>query len=435
MHTQLSRWFFLLTVLAMTSLAAAPSQPAVDAPELAKLGSLAVGVRTTTYVHTDQPNVLAFNATSGVLPHHDRTLIVDIWYPAHDVGKAHPETYTANLPGEPSSPAAVFSIPGIAIRNAPPIAGKYPLVILSHGYSNATVVLSWLTENLASKGYVVAAIRHEDPDISDRSLFAGPAFNRPLDIAFIARTLQDTLAKEGLIDPSLTALVGYSMGGYGVITAAGATLNPSSPIVANIPGGALSRYARGGTDRETVRVQNVKAVVALAPAGGSAGAWDAEGLADISAPLFLIAGNQDHTVDYTTGARAFFDAAVHVPRYLLTFKEGGHAIGFDPVPEEMRSKLWDFDWFEDPVWRKERIIGINLHMITAFLDLYVKGDASRRAYIEGLMPNSDDGQWPRSAPGGYDTYSSGDHDITVWKGFQRNHASGLSLESRQATKR
>jgi predicted dienelactone hydrolase len=435
MHTYLSRWFFLLTVITMTALAAAPSQPAVDAPELAKLGPLSVGVRTTTFVHTDQPNVLAFNAATGVMPHHDRALIVDIWYPAKITSKAHPETYTASLPGEPSSPPAVFSIPGIAIRNAPPIKGKYPLVILSHGYSNATVALSWLTENLASKGYVVAAIRHQDPDISDRTLFAEPAFNRPLDIAFIARTLQDTLSTEGLIDPSQTALVGYSMGGYGVITAAGATLNPNSPIVTNMPGNALGRYARGGVDRETVRVPNVKAVVALAPAGGSFGAWDVQGVADITAPLFLIAGNQDHTVDYTTGARAFFENAIHVPRYLLTFHEGGHAIGFDPVPEEMRSKLWDFDWFEDPVWRKDRIIGINLHMITAFLDLYVKGDSSRRSYIEGMTPNSDDGQWPRSAPGGYDTYSSGEHDITVWKGFQRNHASGLSLENRQAQPR
>ena len=425
-HCLLSLW-----VIAMTA-AAAPSQPAVDAPELAKLGSLPVGVRTTTYVHTNQPNVLAFNAATGVMPHHDRQLIVDLWYPAKVTAKAHPETYTASLPAEPPAPSVVFNIPGIAVRNAPAIEGKYPLVILSHGYSNATVALSWLTENLASKGYVVAAIRHQDPDISDRSLFAEPAFNRPLDIAFIARTLQETLSKEGLIDPACTALVGYSMGGYGVLTAAGATLDPNSPIITNMPGHALSSYARGGVDRDTLRVKNVKAVVTLAPAGGGFGAWNAEGLADITTPLFLIAGNQDHTVDYTTGARAFFEAAIHAPRYLLTFHEGGHAIGFDPAPEEMRSKLWDFDWFEDPVWRKDRMIGINLHMITAFLDLYVKGDNSRRSYIQGLTPNADDGQWPRSAPGGYDTYSSGAKEITVWKGFQRNHASGLSLESREA---
>jgi hypothetical protein len=34
--------------------------------------------------------------------------------------------------------------------------------------------------------------------------------------------------------------------------------------------------------------------------------------------------------------------------------------------------LWDQDWFEDPVWRKDRINAINAHCISAFLDRYVK---------------------------------------------------------------
>ncbi len=64
-----------------------------------------------------------------------------------------------------------------ATRNA--ATGRFPLVIVSHGYDNEAVALSWLTENLASKGYVVAAIRHEDPPITDRSKFPEAAASPP----------------------------------------------------------------------------------------------------------------------------------------------------------------------------------------------------------------------------------------------------------------
>ena len=77
------------------------------------------------------------------------------------------------------------------------IAGRFPLVIVSHGYSNADVAMSWLGENLASKGYVVAAIRHDDPPITDRSKFPELLLRRPLDIAFVAEAMQRTLAEGG----------------------------------------------------------------------------------------------------------------------------------------------------------------------------------------------------------------------------------------------
>ena len=114
-------------------------------------------------------------------------------------------------------------------------------------------------------------------------------------------------------------------------------------------------------------------------------------------------------------------------RYLLTFLGGGHRIGLGPAPEEMRTRLWDQDWFEDPVWSADRIVGINLHFITAFLDRYVKDDASRAGYLDGLAPRSADGTW--SAPDGlpYAAYSPGGDGVTLWKGFQRQHAEGLEL--------
>jgi hypothetical protein len=288
------------------------------------------------------------------------------------------------------------------------------------------VLLSWLTENLATKGYVVAAIRHRDPPITERAKFAEPLLRRPLDIAFVTGALQQSPGDHG-IDPARVGLVGYSMGGYGVLTAGGASLDPEGPAAALVPGGLLKRIALGGDGQQVVRVPAVKAIVALAPAGGSLRAWGDGGLAAVTAPLFLIAGDRDGTVDYASGARSFFDAATRAERWLLTFRGAGHRIGLGPAPPEMRGRLWDQDWFEDPVWRQERIVGINQHFITAFLDRYLKDDETRAAWFEGLPSDSTTGEWPAPAQADYDAYSPGSGGITVWKGFQRGHAEGLEL--------
>jgi predicted dienelactone hydrolase len=410
-----------------------PSRFGPDAPELARLGEFGVGVRTLHLVEHSQADPLAFDPARGTAPTHDRELTVDLWYPARVGARDAPATYSAALPAEPPAPPARFTVPGIAVRDAKPAGGHYPLVLVSHGYSNAPAAMTWLTENLASKGYVVAAIRHEDPPITDASGFPEPLLRRPLDIAFVAKTLQASLAAEHLVDATRTALVGYSIGGYGVLTAGGGRLDPNGNAAKLVPGGLLMPYTASGARRDDVAVENLRAIVAISPAGGGElAAWGEEGLRSIHAPLLLIAGNQDHTVDYQTGAHAFFAQAVGAHRYLLTFEDAGHSIGLNPAPEAMRQQLWDQDWFEDPVWSKERVNAINAHFITAFLDLYVKDDLSRAAYLNVAVPRAADGIWPADDPAPYAAYSPGTGKITVWKGFQRKHAQGLELLQAQA---
>ncbi|MBV9913242.1 MAG: hypothetical protein JOZ93_11715 [Sinobacteraceae bacterium] len=428
-------WWTCCHMLTLPLLACAVMQPGyttaaasvfgIDAPELAAPGPFAVGVRTLSFVQRDQPDVLAFDARTGSAPRRDRTLRVLLWYPAQPQPGSKAITYQAALPSLTAAPVA-FSIPGMAVSDAPVAGRDYPLVIISHGYSNAPEAMAWLAENLASKGYVVAAIAHDDPPITDVARYVGPILRRPLDIVFVAHSLRQQLGAQHLINPQRLALIGYSMGGYGVLTAAGARFDPNSPLMSMVPGGLLVPYA--GAQREAVVLSDVQAVVAIAPLGGGPrAAWGAQGLQGIRAPLLLIAGNRDHTVDYESGAHTFFTQATHAERFLLTFKEAGHALALAPLPDAMRTRLWDLEWFEDPVWRKERISGINAHFITAFLDRYVKGDTTRAAYLEVANPDSDAGAWDLPSPLPYDAYSPGDDKITVWKGFQRNHAAGLEL--------
>jgi len=425
-----------LGVAPLAGRAAPDSRPGVDAPELAPLGPHAVGVRTITLVEPGVPDLAAYDRAKGPAPLRDRTLQVEVWYPAVAKPGDTPVVYQDALPSEARGLEAAFTIEGLAVRDAAPDRrSAYPLVVLSHGYSGTPVALSWLGENLASKGYVVVAPHHRDPPITDGAQFAIPLLLRPLDIAFTAHAVQRMAGGDpfftGLVDPSRVALAGYSMGGYGVLTVAGATIDPAAAALT--PGGALAAYARGGPRVGALHVDGLKAVVAISPFGGAGPppVWGAAGLADLKTPSLFIVGDQDRLVGYAPGVRTVFEQAVNAPRDLLVFREAGHSIGMDAAPETMRHKLWDLDWFEDPVWRKARVIGVNLHVITAFLDLYIKDDRTRAPYLQ-LAPQSDDGVWPfAAAPTTYGAFSPGSGKITVWKGFQKVHSAGLLFEHRE----
>ena len=408
-----------------------PSRPGVDAPELARLGAHGVGVASIVLVQPRQADVLAYDAAKAAAPLKDRSLPVDIWYPATLAANAAPVTYASSLPAEPPRPPAAFTVAGIAVRDAPALKGGFPLVILSHGYSGTPAAMTWLAENLASKGYVVAAIYHRDPDISDGKGFPEPFLRRPLDIAFVAHELQARAGKGALLgaDISRMALMGYSMGGYGVLTVAGGALDPAGGA-AGVPGGLMAPYVRGGPRAGELAIPGLKAVVAIAPAGVRFKTWGAEGLAGVTTPLLIIAGDQDRTVGFADGIKPVFDQAVRSDRYMLVLQNGGHGIGMSSVPAQMRDNLWDFHWFEDPVWRKDRIMAISQHMITAFLDLHVKGDASRAAYLDTDVAQGNDARWPSPPPAGYSAFSPGGSGLT-WKGFHRNATQGLELHHRR----
>lgn len=412
-----------------------PIAPGADAPELAALGSASVGFKTLTFVHGAQPDLAAADLKSGAVPLLDRTLVVDLWYPAVISKNAQRVTYHGTLVAEPPRPPVAFTQAGLAVAGAKSSGKAHPLVIVSHGYANTPAVMTWLTENLASKGYVVAAIHHQDPNpyVVTSAIRAAPNFHRPRDIAFVAAQLRATLGSQ--IDPEKIALIGYSQGGYGVLTAGGASLDPAGPNMTLVAGGWLKKLARGTADASEIRVPGVKAIVALAPAGGSPkSAWGTEGLAEIAAPLLLIQGDSDPVVDYKSGALAAFVGAVKADRTLLTYKQAGHSIALNPAPAQMRGSLWDMDWFEDPIWRQDRINAINQHFITAFLGLHLRGEADKRAYLDVPVTESDAGEWNAPAGTPWGAYSPGGEGVTLWKGFQRRHARGMILRHAPAEK-
>lgn len=440
---------FLAALLLPVFLAAQPppySVPPPDAPALSAWGSYHVGVRTLELVNKDQIDILKLDRKTGKAPTADRHLTVEVWYPASvSAGVAEATEYVAAAawPVAPGQPAT-FKIPGRAVRNAAPVrtAEKFPLVIVSHGYPGSRYFLTYLTENLASKGYIVAAIDHTDSVWGAIRPFPSTLYNRSTDQIFTITEITRQAAEpasflHNLLDATRVAVIGYSMGGYGAVTTAGAGYGDSTALLGQVPQPLLAPLQAGSKEFEARRLPQLKAMVAIAPWGAQPpfSVWSAEGLAGIHIPSLIIAGDQDDVSNFSGGIKRIFDQSIHSDRCLLVYENARHNVGGNPAPREAQGSYDRLEFFEEPVWRKERITAINDHFITAFLDLYLKGDESKRAYLHPAVEKSNDGEWTappgKSTDGQFSTGNADDHQ-TVWKGFQRRWAVGLELHCQAA---
>jgi predicted dienelactone hydrolase len=417
-----------------------------DAPELAARGPAKVGVRTLSAEHRDQLDVLRVTEATPN-PRTTRQLTLEVWYPAALAnGQAEHTVYTDVLgsgPNDPKRPNTPFQFNGRAARDAAPlplardaaplslardaaplplardaapaqVAGtRYPLVIVSHGYPGSRLQMSYLTENLASKGYVVVAIDHPESTRADKAGFASTLLNRRLDDLFVLNTVA-AWAKPGsgnflagLVDVDRTALVGYSMGGYGALNTVGAGV--SAAAVSFVPGGKLAINQQGNAQYAQQRDARIKAVVAFAPWGGAHKVWDADGLAGVRTPTLFISGDQDDVAGYQDGVLRLFEGTVNADRYLLTYVGARHNSAPNPPSPAMWQSPEDFQSYSEPVWDSRRINNINQHFVTAFLGIQLK-QQPLQAYLD-LPPQTADGTI-KPDPG-------------LWKGFPKRAALGL----------
>ncbi len=196
-----------------------------DAPELAPYGKLEVGVKTLNLVNPGQQDIVKFKAGQP-MPTYDRPLTVEVWYPAKLAAGQAPAGQYKVLPRDGKTEV---TLTGRAVRDAQPDAstGPYPLLIISHGYPGNRFLMSHLGENLASKGYVVASIDHTDSTYDNQTAFGSTLLNRPLDQLFVLNEMARLGASDpsgtlkGMVNADNTGLIGYSMGGYGVVNTIG----------------------------------------------------------------------------------------------------------------------------------------------------------------------------------------------------------------------
>ena len=327
------------------------------------------------------------------------------------------------------------------MRDAAPLAslGPLPLVILSHGYPGNRMLMSHLGENLASKGYVVVSIDHPDSTYDDQQAFGSTLYNRAFDQLFVLNEMARHGATgsgsvvAGLVDASRTAILGYSMGGYGVVNVVGGAYHEAAAALPAAPPNGLLRERTAASPAYRASIDpRIKAAIAIGPWGMQTGLWDSDGLAGVRTPILFVAGSADDVSGYEKGARAIFEGTVNADRYLLTFLNAGHNAGAPiPAPAETFGysealKSFPFTHYADAVWDTVRMNNILQHFVTAFVDLHLKGDAARRVYLD-VVPKGQEAVFAQDPAGN----PLPGH--TYWKGFKRGTAVGLTLEHRTAS--
>lgn len=348
------------------------------APDLAFPGPHVVGVRTVSLVNRDQADVVG---STDALRWYDRALTVELWYPSRP-GTGEVRPYACLL----RDGQRMAALHGMARRDAEP-EGRFPLVILSHGYPGNRYLMAHFGEKLASHGYVVASIDHRDSTYADKAPLASTLVNRPLDTEFVRASLGE------FAEIGTTAIIGYSMGGYGALVSAGAGV---SPAVLGMEGAPPFDLWRPHVNPEVSPA--LKAIIPIGAWGRQRDLWTAEGLAGVRVPMLVMAGSADEVSGYETGMRRIFTEAVNAPRHLLTFVNAGHnAAAPYPAPLEAwePSPALDFHPFEhyaDAVWDTLAMNNIAQHFALAFLDLHLKGRQDRAdrltAGFKGFAPGT-----------------------------------------------
>ncbi len=261
---------------------AAPSASASGRPSASPVvraapkSALAVGVRTLKF-------------TRG-----DRALPTTVWYPA--TGKAG---------GSPRKDAAAA-------------AGRFPVVLFSHGLHGLPTNYQQLTTRLAAAGFVVAAPAYPFTNRDANPFKPADMENQPADGSAVLTALLKLDGKSGdllagHLDGGHLGVAGHSAGGF---TSAGMLAN----------------------------TRDTRVDAAIVISGGSMGTFRGT-----RTPVLFVHGDADAVVSYQTGRNAY--SATSWPRAFLTLLGGDHgaflgpgAKGFDQTIKTMtdflRWTLW-----------------------------------------------------------------------------------------------
>jgi dienelactone hydrolase len=92
-----------------------------------------------------------------------RELLVRFWYPASVDQGCEPAEYTSPAVWSYFSRLAEFPLPEVSTNScldAPVAGGAHPIIVFTHGYTGTFTDYTFLFEDLASRGYVVASVDH-----------------------------------------------------------------------------------------------------------------------------------------------------------------------------------------------------------------------------------------------------------------------------------
>ncbi len=145
------------------------------------------------------------------VPHHNKDMQMAVMFPA---AGQHQTMFAEN--------AVFYGTP--LFKDAEPLPGPHPVVLLSHGWGGNYARMAWLSAGLVSRGAIVVAVNHPNSTTFDMDF--DTAFNhwtRAEDLSTaLDNVLQDpTFAP--IIDETRTYATGFSYGGWTTLSLAGVT--------------------------------------------------------------------------------------------------------------------------------------------------------------------------------------------------------------------
>jgi predicted dienelactone hydrolase len=217
-----------------------------------------------------------------------------------------------------------------------------PVVVFSHGNAAMRFQSTFLTEWLASHGYVVVAPDHAGNTIfdMDEDRIGELAFRRPLDVAASFDWLVDVAAAaggplEGCVDESAGyAVVGHSFGGYTSLAVSGAVVDLGASaewckthdewLCTEIADYGIEIYGEGAViDGSDSRVW---ASIPMAPAGYEVLLG---GLPDIAVPIAVLGAADDALTTMADQVDPIYRDLTAQTRALGTLDRSGHFIFSD----------------------------------------------------------------------------------------------------------
>jgi len=235
----------------------------------------------------------------------NRPIITEVWYPTID---------TVNLIDQVFSPFTRK----YTVHNGKLPSVKLPLILLSHGTGGGRLSLEWLAQDLAQKGFIVAAVDHWG-DTMDNMVPVEilKPWERPQDISFALTALLDDHEFNEVIDPRKIGAIGFSFGGNTVIELAGATADypymityyktighkeiefPEFPGMAKYLDDTALMY--GSKHLPILKDDRIKAFFAISPGLGP-GYHSENQVRNISRPVYIIGAGSDSMAPVKTNA-------------------------------------------------------------------------------------------------------------------------------------
>ena len=279
-----------------------------------------------------------------------------------------------------------------------PIAEQsVPLIVISHGLASSRQTFAYLGEHLASHGFAVAVIEHDDISLNkfDRFLAGTSKFpepnnliDQPLDVKYVL----DRLEQQPKINTQQVGMVGQSFGGYASLALAGGELvadvaatecQPENyqNVLLDLSSLAQCTFNQLHKSQLKLRDSRIKAAIAINP---MAKIFGEAGMSSIQVPTMMISGTNDLIMPpVAEQLRPFSWLDENLDKYLVLVKSGTHfsflqeGLGILPVPDNVVGP--------SPSNAHPALKAIS----TAFFQVYLNQQVEYKTYLES--DQSDDG--------------------------------------------